>query len=188
MGKRRWLNKEIVVDTAARLANEAGTADQVSLTEVARTLDVQVPSLYNHVAGLDDLRRELALLGGRELTTRLRRAAFGLSGREALLAMAHAYRAFAHDQPGLYALTLRAPDPDDAALNAIAEELLQMLALVLASYALHGDDALHAIRGFRAVLHGFVSLEMGGGYELPLARDESFQRLIVTYVDGLAPE
>jgi AcrR family transcriptional regulator len=183
--KRRWLNREIVVNTAAQLANEAGTADALTLSEVARALDVRTPSLYNHLDGLEGLKREMTLLGVKELARRLRQAAFGKIGRDALLAMADAYRVFAHDQPGIYALTLRAPDPADRELTELGESILQILSLVLASYGLQGEEALHAIRGYRAVLHGFVSLEMVGGYELPLSREDSYSRLVVTYIDGL---
>lgn len=185
MGKTRRLNQEIVVTTAAQLANEAGTTEGLTLTQLAHALDVRVPSLYNHVMGLAGLQRELTILGSRQLLARLREASFGKVGREALLAMAHAYRRFAHEQPGIYPLIVRAPDPDDSELSTLANEWLQMLLLVMASFNLQGDDALHAIRGFRAVLHGFVSLETAVGFKLPLDRDESYTRLVTTYLDGL---
>jgi hypothetical protein len=34
---------------------------------------------------------------------------------------------------------------------------------VLASYGLRGDDALHAVRGLRSVIHGFATLEAREG-------------------------
>ena len=34
---------------------------------------------------------------------------------------------------------------------------------VLASYGLRGDDALHAVRGLRSVIHGFATLETREG-------------------------
>ena len=184
MGKLRRLNKEIVVAAAAELANRRSTAD-LTLTELAAVLNVRVPSLYNHIAGLDGMRRDLALFGLRDLLARLRQAAFGRVGREALLALAHAYRQFAHEQPGVYPLTLVAPAADDAEWVALSRELVQMMLLLLASYGLQGDTALHAIRGLRALLHGFVSLEAQGGFGLPLDRDESYQWLMTTYLDGL---
>lgn len=186
MAKRRWLNRDIVVETAVRLADEAGTADALTLKQLAATLNVRVPSLYNHVDGLEGLQQEMAVVGVRRLTQALRRAAFGKVGREALLAMAHAYRDFAHTHPGLYGFTIVAPDPDQEALVAAAQELVQFLLMALASYHLTGDEALHAVRGLRAVLHGFVSLESAEGFKMALDRDESFTRLVTTYVDGLS--
>ncbi len=185
MGKSRRLNKEIVVAAAAQLANEAGTVDSLTLTQLAQALDVRVPSLYNHVAGADGLVRDLTLYGSRILLSTVRQAAFGKVGRDAMLAMAYAYREFAHQHPGIYPLTVRAPDPDDVELVALAQEWLQLLLLVMASLQMEGDAALHAIRGFRAVVHGFVSLEMAGGFKLALERDESYARLVETFVIGL---
>jgi hypothetical protein len=34
-------------------------------------------------------------------------------------------------------------------------------------------------------VHGFASLEAAGGFGMPLDRDESFRRLIATFVAGL---
>ena len=186
MVKRRRLNREKVVERAAALANAAGAADEVTLTALAAALDIRVPSLYNHIDGLEDLQHALAVYGVQQLGGRLRAAASGKVGRAALLAIAAAYRRFAQEQPGVYPLTIRAPAPDDEALTAPAQELLQMLLLVLASFGLQGAAALHAVRGLRSLLHGFVALEAAEGFKMPLDRDESFSRVVNTYLDGLA--
>lgn len=158
----------------------------MKLADLAAHLGVRTPSLYNHVAGQEGLRRELALLGVRELGARLARAAVGRAGDDAVLALAHAYRAFAKERPGLYSATLRAPDPEDAALVAASEEVLGVLRAVLAAYGLRDEAAVHAIRGLRSLLHGFVSLELAGGFGLPLDVDGSFVRLVRVFVAGLS--
>ncbi|MDX1612950.1 MAG: TetR-like C-terminal domain-containing protein [Candidatus Promineifilaceae bacterium] len=189
MAKKRRLNRTAVVEQAARMANAAGDPDAVTLTALAQALQVQTPSLYNHVAGLDDLRHALAAYGARQLIEALRAVTAGHIGRDALRAVAMTYREFAHQHPGLYPLTIRAPDLQQVELVALAQELLQMLLLILASCGLQGDEALHAVRGLRAVLHGFSSLEAAGGYKMALDRDESFDLLVTTYLDGLlSPE
>ncbi len=53
-----------MVGTAAALADEQGL-DGVTLAALALRLGIRTPSLYNHVAGLEGLRRELALFGTR---------------------------------------------------------------------------------------------------------------------------
>ncbi|MCB0179902.1 MAG: WHG domain-containing protein [Anaerolineae bacterium] len=186
MAKTRRLTPELVIETAARLANERGDVSQITLTNLAAELNIRVPSLYNHVKGLEGLQRDLTVWGLQQLLAITREAVLGKVGRDALLAVAHAYRAFAHAQPGVYSLVLKAPPPEDAQLTALSNELLMILQLVLASYHLEGEDTLHAIRGFRSVLHGFVSLETSGAFELPLDRDESFNRLVAIYLDGLS--
>jgi AcrR family transcriptional regulator len=186
MAKPRRLNREIVIETAAGLADEAGDHQAVTLTALAAALDVRPPSLYNHLAGLDDLHQGLALLGLRLLTDEVRQAAAGLAGRAALLAIADAYRSFARAHPGLYPLTIRAAGPEEPELAAAGLALLQYLQLVLASCGLAGDAALHAIRGLRAVLHGFVSLEAAGGYKMALDVGTSYRLVVERYLDGLA--
>ncbi len=60
-----------------------------------------------------------------------------------------------------------------------------MLRAVLEAYDLRDEAALHAIRGLRSLLHGFVSLELAGGFGLPLDIDESFVRLVRIFIGGL---
>jgi AcrR family transcriptional regulator len=185
MPKRRRLNRDLVIAQAAALADYAGDVQALSLTALAQALGIRPPSLYNHVTSLEDVQQGMALLGLRQLLADLRQASLGLVGREALTTIATAYRHFAHRHPGLYPLTIRAPEKDETELAALAQELLQMLLLMTASMGLQGDDAIHAIRGLRAILHGFTSLEAAGGYKFPLDQEESFHRLINAYLDGL---
>ncbi|MBK8902616.1 MAG: WHG domain-containing protein [Anaerolineaceae bacterium] len=185
MPKRRWLNRELVIKRAAELVDEAGSVTAVSLTGLAHTLEIRTPSLYNHVASLEDLQVGLAVYGARLLLADLRQAAQGMVGQEAIMAIAAAYRQFAHSHPGLYPLTIRAPEPEETELVALSQELIQLLLLIMSSLGLQGDDAIHAIRGLRAILHGFTSLEAAGGYKMALDQEESFRRLVSAYLAGL---
>lgn len=165
------------------MADAAGT--EVSLAELAAALGVRTPSLYNHIAGQAELRREMALLGLQELRDRMMRAAVGKSGDDALLAVARTYRDFGRKRPGVYATTLRAVDAADAELVEVSDEVLAVLVAVMASYCLDADSAIHAIRGLRSMLHGFVSLEAAGGFGMPLQLDESFEFAMSSYMNGL---
>lgn len=182
MGRSRRLNQRIVVEAAADLIDEAGDPAALSLKTLAAKLDIRVPSLYNHIDGLDGLRRAVALWALRQLLTELRHAAVGKAGRDGLIAIAHSYRAFAQAHPGVYPLTLRAPDADDAEMNTISNDIVGLVLLLLAPLGLRDAEALHEVRILRGLLHGFVSLEAAGGFGLPLERDESFQRLIDRYI------
>jgi AcrR family transcriptional regulator len=176
-----------VVGAAAALADEAGL-EGVTLGRLAGRLGVRTPSLYNHVDGLEGLRRELALLGTRELGERLGRSAVGKSGDEAVVALAGAYRAYVAERPGLYAATVRSfrlSDPADEERRAAEGEVLGVVLDALSGYGLRGDDALHAVRGLRSVVHGFATLESAGGFGMALDPDESFRRLVTAFVDGL---
>ncbi len=184
-GGRVGLSREAGVAAAARLVDDPG-AGPLTLARVAEACGVRTPSLYAHVGGLDDLHRLLALRALGELAAVLRRAAVGRAGDDALLALARAYRDHARTHPGTLAALQRAPAPDDAELQAAAGDLLDVLLAVLAGYGLTGDDAVHAARGLRSALHGFVTLEAGGGFGLPLDLDDSYDRLVGTLADGFA--
>ncbi len=186
MGKRRRLNRELVIAKAVEMADEAGDGTAVSLVALAQTLEIRPPSLYNHVASLEDLQAGMAAFGLRQLITGLRQASLGQVGQEAVVSIANAYRQFVHTHPGIYPLTIRAPEPDETERVALSQELIQMLLLVMASMGLQGDDAIHAIRGLRAILHGFTSLEAAGGYKMALDLEESFQRLVSAFLNGLS--
>ncbi|MEZ4658388.1 MAG: WHG domain-containing protein [Caldilineaceae bacterium] len=188
MGRSRRLNQIIVVEAAAQLIDEAGDPATLCLKTLAAKLGIRVPSLYNHVDGLEGLTRAVALWGLQQLLAELRQAAVGKAGRDALNAVAHSYRAFVLAHPGVYPLTLRAPAANDAEMSAVANELVELVLLLLAPLGLHDADALHEVRILRSLLHGFVSLEAAGGFGLPLERDESFRRLINRYIDGITTQ
>ena len=185
MPDKARLDRAAVVQAAAELADAEGL-ENLTLAALAARLGIRTPSLYNHVTGLEGLRRDLALRAVRELQERLARAAIGKAGDAAIVAFADAYRAFAHAHPGRYAASLRAPAPDDTEFQAVAAVVVEIIVAVLAFYDLHGDDAVHAVRALRSILHGFVALEAAGGFELPLDRDESYRRLVRVFIDGLS--
>lgn len=182
---RAELTREAVVAAASELADREGIG-AVSLARLARDLDVKAPSLYNHVDGLAGILRDLSVRGVREANARMARAAVGLAREDALIALGLAYRAFARAHPGLYRASLRAAPPDDAEWSEASGETLDTIIAVLSGYGLAGEDALHAIRGLRAIIQGFVSLEAAGGFGMPLDVEESFRRLLKVFSRGLA--
>lgn len=187
MTRRAGLDVEAVVEAAGRLADAEGL-ESLTLAGLAEQLGIRTPSLYNHVAGLPGLHRELALRGTRELTARLARAAIGKSRADAVMAMADAFRAFIKEHPGLYAATVRSAgtmQPVDAELAAASQEAVEVVLAALASYGFSGAEALHAVRALRSVVHGFATLELAGGFGIPLDTDESFQRLVGMLIEGL---
>jgi AcrR family transcriptional regulator len=181
---RRGLNRAAVVETAARLADRDGY-EALTLGAVAVEVGVRPPSLYNHVQGLAGLRRELALAGLAELGERIRDAAVGRAGEDALLALADAYRAYAREHPGLYRALQRAPDAGDDEMAAAGGRLLEPVFAVLAGLGREGDAGVHAARALRSAMHGFVELERVGGFGIDLDLDESYRFLIRAVAAGL---
>jgi AcrR family transcriptional regulator len=182
---RAGLSTATVVGAAADLADAEGL-DGLTLARLASSVGVRTPSLYNHVASLDDVRRRVALVALREIGDALRDATVGRAGDDALTAMAHAYRAYARAHPGRYAATQRAPAAGDDEIATAAARAVDVLLAVLRGYGLEGDDAIHAARAVRSALHGFVLLESGGGFGIPVALDESFDRMVAALGRGLS--
>jgi AcrR family transcriptional regulator len=174
---RAGLTPDSVVACAGELADRDGY-DSLSLAAVAARLGVRLPSLYKHVSGLSDVQRRVALEGLRGLDAAVRGAAVGRAGGDALRAVGAAYRTYAHQHPGHYVATLRAPGPDDEAARALAGGLTELMLAVMRGYGIDGDDAVHAVRFVRAALHGFVALEHAGGFGLPYDVDASFDGLL----------
>ena len=182
---RQGLNRGAVLDAAAGLADAEGL-EAVTLARLAADLGVKAPSLYKHADSLDDIRRGLALRGLADAAARLQRATVGKARDEALFGLARAYWQFARERPGLYAASLRAARPGENDLAAAGDALVGTVLQVLAGYGVTGDDALHATRGLRAIIHGFVSLDASGGFRLKLDLEESFNRLLGAFARDLA--
>jgi AcrR family transcriptional regulator len=198
---RAGLTTLIVVCEAADLADEIGY-DALTLTAVASRLDVAVPSLYKHVAGLDDLRRRVALMAVEELGAVLHTAIHesevmrrhaGQAGdkhepESDIHALATAYRRYALDHPGRYAATVRAAPAGDDELRAASAATLRTVFDVLRANGLRDDDVVHAARSLRAALHGFASLETAGGFGLPQDVERSFEWMVEAFEAGLTKQ
>ena len=89
--------------------------------------------------------------------------AAGRTRDDAVMAMASAYRSYAHHHPGRYSAFTRMPlGGDDPEFTSASHAAAAPVINVLASYGLDGEDAFYAALEFWAALHGFVLLEMTG--------------------------
>jgi len=182
---RAGLTRAGIVAAAAAIADDQ-QLEAVTLANLADDLGVRTPSLYNHIAGLADLRQELALFALRGLTAKIKDSIAEAPAEAGLVAFARAYRAYAREHPGLYAAIARGAGPaDDPVLAAASEDLVDLALRVLPANLGSEDDRLHAVRGLRSLLHGFVSIEAIGGFGLPLDTDTSFSRAVTIFAAGL---
>ena len=185
MAKRVGIDKDAVVRAAAKIADDHGW-DALTLARVAKKLRIRSPSLYNHVGGLEGLRRELKLLALRDLNTALSRATIGKSRDDAVRGLAAAYRAFVKRHPGTYAATMVAAPKNDPAMQAAASRIVETILSVLQGYGLDRREGIHAIRALRSTVHGFAALEIAGGFGIPLDVDKSFEWLVAALLRGLS--
>jgi hypothetical protein len=184
---RKGVTTEAVVEAAAGLADADGL-ERLTLVQLAAALRIQPSSLFNHIAGLGELRRLLQLRGLREMTARVSRAAVGRAGEDAVLATAVAVRQFAREHPGLYAASLPAP-PQDAArdpeLVAAGAEFVGIFFDAMRQYGYEGEEAVHVVRGLFSTVHGFIMLERAGTFGMPVDPDASFLWLVRRYIAAL---
>ncbi|NEB34535.1 TetR/AcrR family transcriptional regulator [Streptomyces sp. SID14446] len=159
---RAGLTRERLTRAGAELADEVGF-DQVTVSALARQFDVKVASLYSHVKSSHDLKTRIALLALDELADRGATALAGRAGKDALTAFANVYRDYAREHPGRYAAAQLRLDPEAAAASAGARHS-QMTRAILRGYDLAEPDQTHAVRMLGSVFHGYVSLEMSGGF------------------------
>lgn len=181
---RRTLNRDAVVRAAAEFADAHGIGE-LTLTRVAEALGVSLPALYNHVRSHSDCTAAVALHGMDALSERLQRATGDAVGDEAVRAVAHSWRAFARERPGLYAAIHRqrwSRSPEQAVASG---HLLSLLRSVVAGYG--GDTAGAADGGWAlaAALHGFVSSETEGASPADRDPDRAFAHLVALLCDGL---
>ena len=127
-------------------------------------------------------------MNARMLAERLNDMALGNSGPELVRAVMQAMRAYIKEYPGLYLSTLQASGTRTEIDPQLAQEearSVQVGMAAMGSFGLEGEDAIHAVRGLRSLVHGFATLEISGGFGLPLNFDESFSRLVDLFIDGL---
>ena len=191
MGRKAGITVEDVARSAAAIADREGL-EAATLTAVANDLGIKTPSLYNHVEGVDGLRRLLAIHGSRVLLTEFLAATEGLDGVEALRAIAVVDRRFALEHPGLYQSFLPAPsEEDDPELYAEMAAPVFHVAAILLEMGIPQSEAIHLIRGLRALLHGFLDLEAKSGFGMPVDIDTSFEKsvdLVLAAIEAAAEE
>lgn len=188
MGRKLGLALEQVVEAAAEIADRDGLG-ALSLASVASTLGVRSPSLYNHVAGLAGLRRQLSIHASSLLTAELVDSVEGLEGTQALRATAGQLRSFALRHPGMYDSFLPAPTPEEDPEVAAALALpVSVVGSVLAEMGIDAATVIPLIRALRASVHGFVDLELRGGFGLPDNIDDSFTTTIDLVIEAIAAQ
>lgn len=185
MGTKRGLDAQTIMNAAAELAEQKGL-ENVSLLQVADKLGVKSPSLYNHLNGVQELSIGIAKLAVSRLEDAIRCAAVGRSKGEALMKIATAYRKYAKENPELYKAILRFPDYKDDNVQEAGHAVVRILYQVMEPYHYSEKETIHFVRGFRAALHGFVSLEEAGFFRGTSADvNESYDQLVDRLISSL---
>ncbi len=178
------LNRGLVVDMAAQIADAEGI-DAVTLTRIAIDAGVKQPALYRHVTGIEELWKLLSLRAREELVTTLQDAMVGTSRESSVTAIAHAWRLFVQQHPGLYSATDRVPSVGDRDIELSLGRVVSTLSKSLEGYRLTETQRVHCARSLRSAIHGFCVLEKDNGHPEPYAIDKSLKQLLGLFCRGI---
>ncbi|NDJ55378.1 MAG: TetR/AcrR family transcriptional regulator [Chloroflexi bacterium] len=177
------LSPESIIEMAWQLAERDGV-DNVSLSGLAKALNVKAPSLYRYFPNKVALLQAVNTHTVSMLFDTLYTVDDGHESVEDYLQdMAAAHRSFAHQNPRTYMAALsetnpdQQPDPDyNVSLILPIQERVALLT---------GPEAsLTALRGMLALIHGFVSLELAGQFQRGGSLDEAFNASIAQLIRG----
>lgn len=177
MPPRERLNRAGFVSIAADVADALGL-ESLSITKVARAAGISTPGAYKHVTDVADLRRGIAMQTVRDVADLVRAAGAGRSGADALAAVGLGLLDWGRRHPGRYSALQTTVAEDDEEYSALSGELVATLAATMRGYELSDEAAVDAVRLMRSVLHGFIMLELAGGFQLGRSVDASFERAI----------
>ncbi len=178
------IDRERILSTAREMI-EAEGVDHLSLNKLAAALGVRAPSLYGHVASKGDLLRALNEQTIRQLFEAMNVASdtAGDDPERRLLEVARAYRDFASANPVRYGLaftnTMPQLQPDAGELERLALPLQRLMAHISGE-----AHSLVALRGVWALIHGFVTLELGGQFRRGGDLSETYAQAVRTYLGG----
>lgn len=182
---RAGLDKNAVVEKAAQLVNKVGI-DHIQLKALAESLNIQPPSLYNHIKGLEDLYHELMLYGWRHIQERMLEAAAGAGeGYAAWEAISRAFYKYATENPGVFSAMLWYNMYQDEETLKVTEKLFTICYKITSELNISEENCNHLIRTFRAFLEGFSLLVNNNAFGHSLSVDESFDLSLKVMIAGM---
>ncbi|MEU9194783.1 TetR/AcrR family transcriptional regulator [Streptomyces hundungensis] len=172
---RVGLTAERLAAAGAELADDVGF-EGVTVSALARRFGVKDASLYSHIKNLRELRQRVTLYAAGEFIDSIAAAVAGRAGKDALVAFADAYRAYALAHPGRYAATQHQVDPELLAGSTVMARTADTTYGMLRAYGLTEPDLTDAVRLLRSTFHGYISLEAEGGFGHPREVQRSWER------------
>lgn len=165
--------REEIVDAASELLEQSGSEAAITLRAVARQIGISAPSIYPHFANREEILSAVLTRAFDALRARLQVAAQGEEDPVARLrALAHAYVAFAAEQPHRYRVLFERHRQPDAATIEKSDTVEQMLGAdafavmldavrdCIAAGASQAPSPLATTTELWIALHGYVTLRV----------------------------
>lgn len=182
--KRAGIDKETIIRSAAQLVNQAGI-ERITMKMLADKLGVKPPSLYNHMKGLEDLKKQLMIFGWTQAKEKLLLSLAGVSGYDAIKAMCYAFYDYATENTGLFEVMLWYNKFQNEEAAEATAELLAVIFKVTRSLDIPDNYCFHLIRTFRGFLEGFFLLVNNGSFGHPLPVTDSFEISVNILIAGI---
>jgi AcrR family transcriptional regulator len=160
-----------IVEAASELLEQSGSEAAITLRAVARQVGISAPSIYPHFADREEILNAVLSRAFEAMVARLRVAVQGEQDPVARLrAVAHAYVAFAAEQPHRYRVLFERHRPPGAATIEKPETVEQMLGAdafavlldavrdCITAGASKAPSPLAAAIELWVALHGYVTL------------------------------
>ena len=151
---RAGLDKNIIVRKMAQIANEIG-AENVTLKMLADNLNIQTPSLYNHIKSFEDLQKELMIYGWDQMADVVLNAVAVVSGYDDLEALCYAFYRYAVLNPGIFNAMLWYNRYQNKEMLDSTERIFSIVYKITASLNISKETCNHLIRTFHGFLEGF---------------------------------
>lgn len=183
--------RQRLLEAAARRLSEQGP-HALGLRAIAAEVDTSTTAVYSLFGGKPGLLRELYIEAFSRLQRHLRAVPESDDPTEDLVRLGLAYRESARVDPYLYSIMFGKPlpgfEPDDEACrysDAAFESLLTVVRRGVAGGTFVGESAESIALGAWAMVHGMVSLELGGNLPADLDIAANYERLLRRAVTGL---
>lgn len=181
--QRRSLTRADVLSAAERIVDEYGW-DGLTMATLALNLGIRAPSLYHHVANLDEIR---ALSQARTLSglgAALAEATDGQRGRDGLVAVARAHRAFALSMPHRYLGFGRTPIDQDV-LDVAGAAAIEVVHGVLRSVGVP-DAMLEEVSLMMFIsIHGAITVELSDYFPEGTRYDVLFDGVVDSSIQAI---
>lgn len=181
---RMSISDDLIVATSARLSNEVGL-DNLSLKMIADELNIKSPSLYNHVASLDDIKKKLMIYGWKQLGEKAIDSAVGVSGYEALRIMCNTFFDYTTINKGVFSAMLWYNKFESEEMNDATTRLFGVLHKILSPLNISSNNIEHIIRTLRSFLEGFSLLVNNNAFGNPISIKDSFDLSLDIIINGI---
>ena len=183
---RSGIGKGDIIRVAAELTDEIGI-DNITLKEVSKRLDIQSPSLYNHIGGLPELKEQVSLYVMERLREHMVRSTIGRTGIDALKEMGCAFIKFAREHTGMYETVQWMNIAGNVQNGSLFSDVIQLVYDIAEGLGVDELEASHIIRTVRSLAQGFANVEGHKGFSHPSSAESSYEYAIDMFFLGIKP-